>query len=336
MKTFVSLLSLFLCLALFIPDVHSQKLLKQFENKVKRRRDRKIDQTMDKVLDKVEESIESSTPQKGEQASEAKPVEAPATPQSYPVHEGTPQPNTPKNSDMDLSGLLGGAKEMEPLPEGNFSQGSRPAQGVIGKGPFGLASGMIVLESQTTNKMFQMQQLDTLYFDQYGQRQARYQHQNQRITGFGMNNSEKSHTLSLMLGDSIYSIDMLKKEGSVMLNPASEMYHGMSEQEMEDFAQGIAEGFEPMITYLGTDVVLGKNCEVYDAKRYNEEGKLMAHARTWMRKGIVYKSIARTMGIEMIQEAKLVKEGASVSVKHFEKREDIVYRSLDIYQYQKN
>lgn len=335
MKTLLKLSALMLCLTFAVPHVMAQDvLLKKFGNKIKQRKNRKIDQGMDKVLDKIEEAAGNSVKgddKKDTSSDDAKSVEDAATPSNQPVdtdqpiQENTNQETKERNAGFDLSGMMGGNKEMEPLPEGNYSGGSKPEKGVIGKGPFGVASGMMVIKTTTDNKMVKMNQLDTLYFDQYGNRQVRYQHSTQKVNMMGIKNEETSHTINHILGDSLFTVDVTKRTGTSMMNPASDFYNGMSEEEAEKFAEQLAKDMKADVKYLGTDKYLGKICEVYDTKMYTEEGNLMAHSRIWMRKGLTYKSESRAMGVDVFQEALVVKENASVSARRFKKVAGISY-----------
>ncbi len=329
MKTIVSLFALLLCLSFAMPQANAQeKILRKFENKVKQRADRKIDQAMEKVLDKAEDAAEEAIKkEKEENSSETRPTDAPSSGNSGSETESESMNSSPN---IDLSGIMGMGKEMEPLPEGNFSGGSAD-KGVTGKGPFGVASGMIVTVTKTDNKMMKIHQLDTLYFDDYGNRQVRYQHSEQSVNMMGIKNNESSYTISLMLGDSLFSIDPAKGTGTAMANPASEIYNGMSEQEIEEMAESMAQGMNTKVERRGTDRVQGVVCEVYDANMYNEEGKRMAQVRSWMHKGLVYKSHTRAFGSEITQETTLVKEGVSVNASHFAKRKGISYTTLDVF-----
>lgn len=341
MKTLLKLSALLLCLTFSLPQAQAQEdLLKKLGNKVKQRKDRKIDRGMDKVLDKIEDGIGKTVKgdqDKSKQTKEAGTAKSPATPAEYPaepneaIRENPSVESQKSQPEFDLSGMMGGGKEMEPLPEVTLSGGSRPEKGVIGKGPFGVASGMMVIKTRTDNKMLKMIQLDTLFFDSYGNKQVRYQHSTQKVNMMGIQNEEQSYTISHIIGDSLYSADPAKRTGTAMLNPASEFYNGMSEEEAEKFAEDLAQGMNAKVKYLGTDLYLGKVCEVYESKMYTEEGKLMAHSRVWMRKGLVYKSESNAMGVTVSQEASLVKENMPVSAKRFRLPQGISYTSLNYF-----
>lgn len=342
MKTLLKLSAIILCLMIAVPQVQAQDdLLKKFGNKVKVRKDRKIDRGMDKILDKAEDAIDKAV--KGEKSEDsssddaksaegaANPSEAGDEPTNAP-QEDTNEVNKERNSDFDLSGIMGGGKEMEPLPDVDLSGGSRPEKGVVGKGPYGIPSGMMVVTTHTDNKMVKIKAVDTLYFDDYGNRQVRYQHSEQNINVMGIKNNEHTYTISHVIGDSLYTADPVKRTGTAMLNPASEFYNGITEEEAEKMATEMAEGMNAKVNYLGTDKYLGKVCEVYDTKMYTEDGKLMAHSRTWMRKGLVYKSESNALGVTVIQEAVVVKENVSVSSSRFKKLRGIKYTTLDYFE----
>jgi hypothetical protein len=202
---------------------------------------------------------------------------------------------------------------------------------VVGKGPYGIPSGMMVVKTRTDNKMVKIEAIDTLYFDNYGNRQVRYQHSEQNINMIGIKNKEQSYTISHVIGDSLYSADPVKRTGTAMLNPAAEFYNGITEEEAERMATEMADGMNAKVKYLGTDKYLGKVCEVYDTKMYTEDGKLMAHSRTWMRNGLVYKSESNAMGVTVVQEAVAVKENVSVSSSRFKKLKGINYTSFNYF-----
>lgn len=140
---------------------------------------------------------------------------------------------------------------------------------------------------------------ETLYFDHWGMREAKYT--NAAISFGGV--SKKIHTLTLTRNDSVYSIDLDSKTGTAMQNPM--MNTMMKNAKGKDLME---MGMEMMKNMggekIGTEEILGKTCDVWEIK------KMGSKASVW--NAIPMKTEASMMGMTQSIVATKIDEDASI------------------------
>jgi hypothetical protein len=139
---------------------------------------------------------------------------------------------------------------------------------------------------------------ETLYFDQWGMREAKYT--NAELTLMGI--SQKENKLGLMDGEWIYAIDLDRKTGTKRKNP---LLKDIAEKSgTKDFT----ELGERMMSHLGEKIgageVAGKMCDIWEVKDVG--------TKSWVWKGVTLKVQTRMAGMEMTMTAIGVEEGASI------------------------
>ncbi|MEL7529755.1 MAG: hypothetical protein AAFN10_00530 [Bacteroidota bacterium] len=289
------------------------------------RAEQKANQAVDTGLDKLEEALFGKK-DKAEAESSAAASEIPMT-ESDSVYV-PPSGATPDSKPNPFSLGSKSQQAIEPFERGNFGTGTVP-QGVIGKGPFGLASAKMIQKtySQTLQSMT-VEQYDTLTFVDFGMRSFRAQQQIQFVNMLGIKNKQLHQAHIYTLGDTIYNINPVARTGVKMLNPSQHIYEGMSEQEIREFAEQVEEGMNTRSERLGTDRVAGQVCEVFDFMTYDERDQLIFVSRVWFYKGVMLRSRSRGFGSEIEIETLYFEENPAVSNQLFRFDQNIQFSSF--------
>ncbi|MDW3645635.1 MAG: hypothetical protein R8P61_01065 [Bacteroidia bacterium] len=339
-----------LCLSFLLTDMaiaQKNPFLKKLERKAKRkleqRAERKADKAMDKGLDKVEDGLDKSVKKNKDKkkestatASESASATMEGSAQNAPeAKESKPAPLTKEevSSKESRTPMFGGGEEPKPFTENNFGNEAIREEGSIGKGPFGIASGRYIQISRTQANMMESVERDTVTFAQHGNLQERRNSSRRKIDMMGIKRNEEGSLHIIHLNDSIYSLDRLKGKGHVMKNPSKQIYQGMSEAQMQDFAEDIQADMNTKRERLGTDRVAGKLCEVLEFTTYTEDGKLMMITRLWWWRGMLMKTHSRGMGTEIQQEITEIQADISVNSRVFRPNPKVKYRSFSFGNY---
>lgn len=136
---------------------------------------------------------------------------------------------------------------------------------------------------------------ETLYFDDWGKREARYTQTQISMMGF----TQKTNRLGLLEGDWMTNIDLDKKTGTKMKNP---MMDAASARYNKDLAAAGEDMLKKMGgKKIGTETIAGKLCDVWEVADLG--------SKTWVWKGVPLKTQARMMGMEITTVATKVQEG---------------------------
>ncbi|MFQ5639444.1 MAG: hypothetical protein ACE5IR_15775 [bacterium] len=156
------------------------------------------------------------------------------------------------------------------------------------KSRYGLKQACI--EYKITGDMFAG--TETLYFDRYGMREAKYSKQTVKVMGM----TQKNHTATFVNFDEdgvIYTYDYKTKSGTKMENPLKEAFQ---KEDMKEV------GKEMMVQMggkkIGTGKVLGKTCEIWETMG----------VKTWIWNWITLKTVSNMMGMKMTIEATKISE----------------------------
>lgn len=144
---------------------------------------------------------------------------------------------------------------------------------------------------------------ETLYWDDWGEREARYTKAS--ISMMGMTQTTDDWVITLP--DVVYSIDMKTKTGVKSGNPAKAFAAGLSDKELEDFGRRMAESMGAKM--VGTDRVAGLSCELWRTEQMQSE--------SCDHKGVPLRMVSNTMGMNMTVTATKVDLGADVDESHF-------------------
>ncbi|MEM6345228.1 MAG: hypothetical protein AAF927_15160 [Bacteroidota bacterium] len=325
MRPILTLLLLGFELSLFA----QKPVIDRFKNRTKQqatqRAEQKANQAVDTGLDKLEEALFGKK-DKAEAESSAASSEMPMSESDSIYVPPTDSPPSPKQNPFSFGS--GSAKPVEPFEAGNFTSGS-VGEGVLGKGPFGLASAKMIQKTHSkTLQSMTVEQYDTLTFVDYGMRSFRAQQQVQFVNMLGIKNRQVDYAHIYTLGDSIYNINPVARTGVKMLNPSQHIYKGMSESEISDFAEQVEEGMNTQSKRLGTEKVAGQLCEVFDFMTYDDKEQLIFVSRVWFYKGVMLRSRSRGFGSEVEIETLYFEENPSVNPQLFRFDKDIQFSSF--------
>jgi hypothetical protein len=143
------------------------------------------------------------------------------------------------------------------------------------------------------------------WWDNYGDRTRTEIKSTSVIKMFGTTTKEEQHTITITDENTIYSQDLIEGTAYKSSNEeydevTQEMTEDMTDAEIEQMGNEILESLGG--ERLGTEKVLGKDCEVI---------KVMM-AKVWMYKGIPLKSEAKVMRIETNETAVKFDENISI------------------------
>ncbi len=148
-----------------------------------------------------------------------------------------------------------------------------------------------------------------LWWDDYGDKTCEIEESETTVNMFGMKNTEKTHMLTINVGDSFWNVDYQNNEaykGKIeVYDAAHEFADSMTEEEREEFANQILEGLGGQ--KQGTETIGGFNCDVFT----------VMGAKTWIYKGVAIKSTAKIMGVENNETFVDFKPGSSVPSSKF-------------------
>ncbi len=167
-----------------------------------------------------------------------------------------------------------------------------------------------IVETETTGTM--NSGTETIYFDDYGRREAKYTKTTVSVPG--VNIKQTSNQLTIMDGDWMYSIDLDKKTGYKM---KPEMLEDMAKnQGTKDLGKVGKEMLEQMGgKKVGEEKVLGKNADVWEMSNMG--------TKIWVWKGITLKTETNMMGMKINQTATKLEINVSVPDEKFEVPEDV-------------
>jgi len=135
---------------------------------------------------------------------------------------------------------------------------------------------------------------ETLCFDRYGRREAKYSEQTIKVMGM----TQKNHTATFVDFDKdgiLYTYDYTTKSGTKMENPVKQVFEENDAKEV---------GLEMMKKMggkkIGTGTVLGKKCDIWEIKDMG--------TKTWLWNWINLKTETNMMGMKMTIEATRISE----------------------------
>jgi len=139
---------------------------------------------------------------------------------------------------------------------------------------------------------------ETLYFDQWGMREAKHTSAETSFSGF----SRKENSLTVMDGEWIYAIDLDRKTGTKTKNPLlKEITDKHGTKDLGEIGERIMKQTGEK---TGTGDVAGKLCDIWEVKNLG--------TKTWVWNGVPLKVQTKMAGLEMTTTATRVKEGATI------------------------
>ncbi len=177
---------------------------------------------------------------------------------------------------------------------------------------YGVKSGIIEYEisgSQEGTK--------TLYFDDWGMRQAEYTRSVLSVGGF----TKSLNLVNIIDGEYQYMINIDQKSGTKTRNPI------LKEIESLKYEKGFNEFGEQMLLKMGAEKIgsdnfLGKDCNIYEMKKTG--------TKLWVWNWITLKSETKSHGIDITTVAKKIDIDVSIPSSKFNVPEKVVLNEVDL------
>ncbi len=145
----------------------------------------------------------------------------------------------------------------------------------------------------------------TTYFDDYGIKEATYTKNTMKILGI----SKSTETLTISDKDWTIDINLDEKTGTRVSNKViKDMLDGIAEKDYERFGEEMLKKLGGK--KVGNEVILGKNCEVWEIKKVN--------TTSWIYKGIALKSVVSMMGMTTNYTATSFQENVPIPAEKFQ------------------
>ena len=179
-------------------------------------------------------------------------------------------------------------------------------------GPRELASGMIEYELSTTGMGSTMTGTKTEWFADHGRRTATLEKKTTKTDVFGQKSTERTEELSIVDGDTVYTIDLVNKTGTKMDMAAMKaLGAAMAGQMLADgsLPKNLREFVEKNGgKWLPAETFLGRKCDVYE----------LMGVRSWAYKGQILRTEASIAGVVTKEVAKKFEENSSIPASRFE------------------
>lgn len=157
----------------------------------------------------------------------------------------------------------------------------------------------------------------TLYFEDWGMKQAEYTNSILQIAGF----SKNINLLNIIKDDSNYIIDMNRKTGTKTKNPVKKLITELQNQKsFGEFGEQILLKSGAM--KIGREEFLNKECDIYEISN--------AGTKIWIWKWIPLKTITRTGGIEINSVAKKIEVNISIPSDKFDLPTDVTITEVNL------
>lgn len=155
---------------------------------------------------------------------------------------------------------------------------------------------------------------ETLYFDDWGIREATYTNVTVEMMGF----KQETNTLSILKDGYTYNIDLTKRTGTKIETPLMKELNARAEAEGKDMAD---VGEEMLVRMggkkVGTEEFLGKKCDIWVMEQMG--------SKIWVYNGITLKSITNMMGMEISKVATRFEENATIDKSKLDLPTDIKF-----------
>lgn len=177
---------------------------------------------------------------------------------------------------------------------------------------YGIKSAIVeytITGSQSGNK--------TLYFDNWGMRQAEYTNSVLEIGNF----SKSINILNIVKDDANYIIDLERKTGTKTKNPVKKLVAELQNQKsFGEFGEQILLKAGAM--KIGQEEFLDKDCDIYEIKNTG--------TKMWIWKWIPLKTITKLGGVEINSVAKKIEVNVNVPEEKFTPPDNVTITEVDL------
>lgn len=156
-----------------------------------------------------------------------------------------------------------------------------------------------------------------IWWDNYGDKEREEIKSVSEVKMFGMVQKEEVHSINISVGDKFWHVNLLEGTGIKGTNQTYEAdldyTRDLTDAERKQLENDILNAFGG--ERLSPEKFLGKTCEVVQ----------VMGAKSWIYKGIVLKSTANIMGIEVNETAIKFEENKAIPASKFEPPSDIEF-----------
>jgi hypothetical protein len=157
----------------------------------------------------------------------------------------------------------------------------------------------------------------TLYFDNWGMRQAEYTNSVLEIGNF----SKSINILNIVKDDANYIIDLERKTGTKTKNPVKKLVAELQNQKsFGEFGEQILLKAGAM--KIGQEEFLDKDCDIYEIKNTG--------TKMWIWKWIPLKTITKLGGVEINSVAKKIEVNVNVPEEKFTPPDNVTITEVDL------
>lgn len=136
---------------------------------------------------------------------------------------------------------------------------------------------------------------ETLYFTDYGMREAKHTRSEIKVASL----TQKSNRVVILEGATTYNIDLDAKTGTKIENPLFKKFEGQDATAVGEKMLRDLGGRK-----IGTELFLGKTCEVWEVKKLG--------SKTWVWSGIPLKTETNFGGMQVFVTATKLEPNASI------------------------
>nr|WP_321452696.1 hypothetical protein [uncultured Carboxylicivirga sp.] len=160
----------------------------------------------------------------------------------------------------------------------------------------------------------------SIWWDDYGDKTYEEIKAVTEVKMFGMKSRDEAHTITVMIGDKFWSVNVIEGTGQKGVLETQEMAKAIAEDMTEEEAKQLEQQIMDALggEKLGNETFLGHSCEILS----------VMGAKTWIYKGVVLKSEAKLMGIKSNEVATLFDEDINVPSSRFTPPADVEYHDI--------
>jgi len=160
----------------------------------------------------------------------------------------------------------------------------------------------------------------SIWWDDYGDKTYEEIKAVTEVKMFGMKSRDEAHTITVMLGDKFWSVNVIEGTGQKGVLETQEMAKAIAEDMTEEEAKQLEQQIMDALggEKLGNETFLGYFCEILS----------VMGAKAWIYKGVVLKSEAKLMGIKSNEVATLFDEDINVPSSRFTPPADVEYQDI--------
>lgn len=155
----------------------------------------------------------------------------------------------------------------------------------------------------------------TLFWDDWGFRQAIYEDSKTEVMGL----SQSSKSKSINVADKSYSIDLTTNTGIETPNPADKILESISDEEAEEVTNRMMKSLGG--EKIGTDTIAGKTCDVWTVA--------IGETETCVWQNIPLRNSVSVAGMTNVETATTVSVDIKVDAAHFEIPDGVTMTKLE-------